>query len=158
MFDVYRTAAEPFASASLSDDLPLITQLLKSHEWVPLTLIVMLWLYRALANDSKFPINWPAGWAKWKPAFVIVLGQAICVLKSISYDHTRWYIAIWHGLIISLVALGAIHVLRNIWPNDGDEPKWLRVLVLVFDKVAPILVTTAVAEEKKPDDEPPNAA
>jgi len=126
--------------------------LLRQHAWAPAAILVMLWFYRALSDDSKFPLSWPVKWSKWKPVVIIALGQAICVTKAIAIDHTMWYVAAEHGVIIAFMALGGVHILKIWWPVEGSEPKWLRYFVLVFGKVAelvPVVVTNVV-----PDDVP----
>lgn len=112
--------------------------LAKAHAWAPLSILVMLWFYRALADDSKFPLSWPAKWAKWKPVVLIALGQAICVTKAITVSHLAWYVAVEHGVIISFMALGGVHILRLWWP-EGQEPTWLKYLVLAFGKVVELV-------------------
>lgn len=138
----------------MDDSTLTILALLKTHAWAPLSILVMLWIYRALSDDSKFPITWPAGWGKWKPLVIITLGQAICVVKAITVSHVMWYIAVEHGAIISFMALGGVHILKNFWPVEGTEPKWLRYFVLVFSKVVAVAeMTVTVAQESK-DEEP----
>lgn len=117
--------------------------LFKQHAWAPLSILVMLWLYRALASDSSFPVSIPA---KWKPLAIISLGQIIAVTKAIAISHVVWYVAVSNGLIIGFMALGGVHMLKLWWPVEGSEPKWLKVLVLVFDdltKIAPAVIVQA---------------
>lgn len=136
------------------DDLNQIGHLLRSHSWALVSITIMLWIYRALQSDSKFPIDWPANWKKWKPVVIIILGQIVCVTKAIAVDHVRWFIAVKDGVVVSFIALGSIHVLRLWWPNPGDEPAWLQKLVLVFNKVAPVVVPLVSADiEKKLEEE-----
>ena len=125
-------------------------QLAHQHAWAPLSILVMLWIYRALADDSKFPITWPEKWRKYKPLVLITFGQAICVVKAISFDHTMWYVAVTNGIIISFMALGGVHLLRLWWPVEGSEPAWLRALVLVFGKVVDIVPVVVTNIEPQP--------
>jgi hypothetical protein len=133
-------------------DVSNFMQLVHTHAWAPIAIIIMLWLYRMLGDDSKFPITWPAGWAKWKPMVIIVLGQAICVVKAISVDHIKWFVAIEHGGALAFMALGGVHILQNWWPVPGTEPKWLRFLMLIGSRVIAVAeVSVTVAQEAKSD-------
>lgn len=122
--------------------------LAKQHAWAPLTILVLLWLYRALSDDSRFPITWPTNLAKWKPVVIIGLGQVICIVKAIFISHVLWYVAISNGFIIGFMALGGVHVLKTIWPN-GNEPKWVHWIVLVLGQA--VTVATVKPVEIKVD-------
>jgi hypothetical protein len=125
-----------------------------SHHWLALAVIVIGYLVRLTAPDSKFPITIPD---RWKPLVVLVLAQAYAVLVAIQ-GGVAVKTAIIHGVMTWLVTLGVYDVIIKAIFN-GVEPKWLKYIAFVpkaIRELAPSAAYEAAHDEKNvsPENKP----
>lgn len=106
-------------------DLAQVVALVRSHAWLALAILVVGFLVRLTAKDSKFPlfrvVNIPD---QWQPVIVLALGTLADVLQEL-YAGKPWEQAVNASLIIGVAVLA----LKAYF--HGREPGWLKALAMV---------------------------
>lgn len=130
-----------------------------AHKWLPLAVLVVGVLTRALKDDTKLPINIPA---RWQPVVVLAFSFAYAALQAYA-SGAPWQTAVKDAATIAVVTMGAFDILVKAVFNGNDAPAWLSFLL----KEADAYVTSEVTEKNtpkgpqvlptKPNDPPPAA-
>lgn len=89
--------------------------LLRTNAWLPLAILVVGYLVRLTASDSKFPINLPK---QWHSALIVGLTWLYALLRAWP-DWTK-------GLDLPLLLAFGVLVVKALF--YGREPVWLRWL------------------------------
>lgn len=114
---------------------------LHTHLTLATAIIVVGYLTRIAAPDSKFPITIPV---KWLPVVSIVLGQLYGVLVKVQ-SGASWEVAISNGLTVAFGSMGLAFAFGTaIW--GGDEPKWFKTLVFVIQSITQLDVQVKQTE------------
>lgn len=100
-----------------------ILALITGRHWLALAVLVIAYLVRITASDSKFPVTIPD---RWKPVVVLTLGQVYAALIAIQ-GGTAWKVAAFHGFMTALVTMGLFDVVAKALFN-GREPAWFKAL------------------------------
>lgn len=106
-------------------DLSQVVALVRAHAWLALAIIVVGFLVRLTAKDSRVPvfkaINVPE---QWQPVVVLALGTLADVLQEVA-SGKPWSQAINAALVISI---GVLALKAYFY---GREPAWLQTLAMV---------------------------
>lgn len=102
-------------------DLAHVIELVKTHAWLALAVLVVGYVARLLASDTKLPINIPD---QWQPVVVLFFGTLADVLREVQAGKT-WQAAVNPALVIAVVVLALKAAFQ------GREPGWLKLLALV---------------------------
>lgn len=101
------------------------------HKWMPLAILVIGYVSTLVSDTSRMPFNIPD---RWKPVFVVVLGQAYGALQAIGSGAQVWP-TVYHGLVTAFVTMGLFDfVVKAVF--NGDLPKWLAWLALIDPNLA----------------------
>jgi hypothetical protein len=128
-----------------------IVALISAHSWLALAVIVVGYLMRLFAPDSKFPITIPKRWA---PAVTLGLGQIYGVLIAVS-GGADWVSSVESGLSASFLVV----VVQTLF--DGAEPAWFKAIAFVISDAAggpPAATGTATGTGVSPAEKSPPVA
>lgn len=123
-----------------------LTEAILQLKWLPIAIIVIGYLTRLLADESKFPVSVPG---RWRPVVVVVLGQLYGCLMLLAAGST-WKEAVITGLVTSFVTMGLFDLLVKAVFN-GQPPWWIDILALIF----PPAKTKPVDSKNAPTEPPP---
>jgi len=113
-----------------------LLDLLTSHNYLALAVVLIGWSVQMLGPDSKFPLTIPliAG-RDPKPLIVAVLSMAYAVVVAVS-GGSSWADALKHGALTGLLTMGLFDLVVKFAFN-GNVPAWLNALALIFPKKDP---------------------
>ncbi len=111
-------------------DFAQVLDLAKSHGWLAIAVLVVGFLVRLTAKDSRFFVSVPE---QWQPVVVLGLGTLADALQEV-VGGKSWEHAVNASLII---AVGVLALKAHF---HGREPSWFQWLALVV----PTKTTTSV--------------
>lgn len=120
-------------------DLSQVWTLLVAHAWIPVAVLVVGYLVRLTADDTKFPVTIAP---QWHPVIAIGLADLLILLKA----WPDWRAALNPAM---LIALGAL--IGKAYYANKPEPAWLVWLAAVVPMPESITAhVTRVAQDGQP--------
>lgn len=98
-------------------DFSALIPLVISHAWIPVAVLVVAYLVRLTADDSKFPVSVAP---QWHPVIAVFLADLLIFLKA----WPNWRAGLDPALLIALGALA----LKAYYANK-PEPVWVKWVV-----------------------------
>ena len=106
--------------------------LLAGRKWLLLFILIIGWLTRLFSDKSRFPATIPA---RWQPVVVLVLSQVYSTATAVQ-SGVPWRTAIVQGLLVAFMTMGLFDLVVKAFFN-GNEPKWLGWIALIFPRAKP---------------------
>lgn len=119
--------------------------LLAGRKWLLLFILIIGWFTRLFSDKSRFPAEVPA---RWRPVIVLVLAQCYSTATAIDKG-IPWRTAVVQGLIVAFMAMGLFDLVVKAFFN-GNEPRWIAWLALIFPKKKPDV--PAIQDDAKKQD------
>lgn len=110
-----------------------IMQAWADGKWLVLAIAAITYLTRLTKPDSKFPIHIQPRWA---PFVALFLGQVLATLQALA-GGTDWKRAIFNGLVVSSISMGAFDVVAKTIMGDKKWPAWLQAFAFVAADASP---------------------
>lgn len=108
-------------------NLEAFSQLIRSHAWLALAVLVTSYLARLTRDDSRFPVTVPE---QWHPVVVVFFGTLAEALQRV-HEGAHWTEAVSPAIVIAFGALA----LKALY-HDHAEPAWLQWLAAVVPPLA----------------------